>query len=274
MDFLFLWDNSGSSTFINEDTKKALNKTINTISGRFDYHIMLAPLVGDRNNNAVFMSMTEEGLSDDALSIKIDRSRASQGLTAVGNAPGAGSYEEGIQRTIDLLARNQSNGIFRENGYTIVVIMSNGDDRQCGGGGQHSCVGAGKRGFYDGKYNDLMGVKEGLSSQQFRFISITPHRPCRPMGIRPNVHYRNMSNRIHPGDAYDLCNVNDFKKLFDGINKSIRDEIQKHKYDTGPWPAQNLALLTRVRLVSRNLVAPSARTGNASLREGQMDLLT
>jgi len=45
VDFLFLWDNSSSAVFINDQTRQALNQTIDLISNRFDYHIMLAPLV-------------------------------------------------------------------------------------------------------------------------------------------------------------------------------------------------------------------------------------
>ena len=58
VDFLFLWDNSSSTTFINNATKTALNNTIDSISSRFDYHILLAPLIGSGNGDAKFVSET------------------------------------------------------------------------------------------------------------------------------------------------------------------------------------------------------------------------
>ena len=76
VDFLFLWDNSTSSVFINDQTKAALNNTIDLVSSRFDYHMLLAPLVGSGNANAKLISETPDGLSSSALSMKIDRALA------------------------------------------------------------------------------------------------------------------------------------------------------------------------------------------------------
>ena len=45
VDFLFLWDNSSSTTFINSQTKASLNNLINNVSERFDYNILMAPLI-------------------------------------------------------------------------------------------------------------------------------------------------------------------------------------------------------------------------------------
>ncbi|PJB54379.1 MAG: hypothetical protein CO099_01880, partial [Bdellovibrio sp. CG_4_9_14_3_um_filter_39_7] len=80
VDFLFLWDNSSSTTFINNSTKTALNNTIDSISSRFDYHILLAPLVGSGNGDAKFVSETPVGLGSAALGMKIDRSQAANSL--------------------------------------------------------------------------------------------------------------------------------------------------------------------------------------------------
>ena len=40
VDFLFLWDNTSSQTFVNSGTKEALANTVNLISERFDYRIL------------------------------------------------------------------------------------------------------------------------------------------------------------------------------------------------------------------------------------------
>ena len=71
VDFLFLWDNTTSSRFINPETAKALKNTINLISPRFDYHIVLAPLKHqERTNSSEFFLITEntKGLNDEAIS--------------------------------------------------------------------------------------------------------------------------------------------------------------------------------------------------------------
>jgi hypothetical protein len=51
VDFLFVWDNSTSTFFINSQTKQALQSTITLMSDRFDYRILLAPLIDSNTQN-------------------------------------------------------------------------------------------------------------------------------------------------------------------------------------------------------------------------------
>ena len=69
VDFLFLWDNSSSQLFVNDATKKALNDTVNYISSDFDYHIMIAPLLGAGNQYSALFVDSDAGLTSDAKSL-------------------------------------------------------------------------------------------------------------------------------------------------------------------------------------------------------------
>jgi hypothetical protein len=124
VDLLFLWDNSTSSIYINNEAKIALNKVISYVSDRFDYNVMMAPLIGTGNNNSAFFSRS--GITPGSGITKIDKSQAASYLDLFPKAQG--SYENGVTRTVDLLHANQSNGVFRQNAYTLIVIMSNDDD--------------------------------------------------------------------------------------------------------------------------------------------------
>ena len=183
VDFLFLWDNSTSSVFINSQTKNALNNTIDLISSRFDYHIMMAPLMGSGNNEAKFMSETPDGLNQSALNIKIDRTQAANSLN-FSYVPG--NAEAGVQRSIDLIRNNTTNGIFRPNSYVVIVVMSNEDDNSWAT--SYPPADADRVLHVRQKVNDLMCLRGNynppagyscqgfsLNSLQMRFMSIVAY---------------------------------------------------------------------------------------------------
>lgn len=130
VDFLFLWDNSESTYFINSSTKAALNNTLNLISENFNYHILIAPLLlnnGDSTNKEIkLISSDEVGLSSSAKNVRIDQTYATS--TGLSFSVVQGSKEEGLQRAVNLIKSNISNGIFRQNAYLNIVVMSNDDD--------------------------------------------------------------------------------------------------------------------------------------------------
>lgn len=249
VDFLFLWDNSSSQLFVTPETKSALNNTINLIAAeRFDYHIMLAPLIGTGTSNSALVVENTNGLSSTVVSnLVVPQSSAVSILDSMPSQ--AGSGEEGLQRALDLISQNQSNGIFRDNAYTIIVLMSNGDD-----------IKTTTEGFYDGPAtqsyitsikNQLISVRDNqLHSKQFRFISLVAHSACQT-GFRNNYSYKTMSKLIYETpytnsipsptdqagdtspDSYDICTTS-FLHLFDGVNNSITAVLLKHKYQY--WP--------------------------------------
>lgn len=270
VDFLFLWDNSSSTTFINDQTKTALNNTIDLISSRFDYHILLAPLIGSGNSYAKFVSETPVGLGSEALGMKVDRSQAANSL----NFPQVqGTLEAGADRVRELLALNMSNGIFRQGAYHIVVVMSNEDDNSWIQGAYPTAYDRDQ--YVKTKLHQIlclrgnyypspgMGSCSGgsLNSLQMRFISLVA-KTDKCGGSKPtwdqNRVYKELSSKIYTQpysngtpmptdqgnpspdpdgivafDTYDICNQ-DFLHLFDGINNSIQDTLIKHKYDY--WP--------------------------------------
>ena len=268
VDFLFLWDNSTSSVFINSQTKTALNNTIDLISSRFDYHIMMAPLVVNSSNvnyEAKFMSDTPVGLGSSALAMKIDRTYASAYLESFSAA--TGSYEEGVKRSVDLIKSNISNGVFRPNSNVVIVVMSNQDDSSW----HNYPVAAADRADYineqakkllcvRGNYTPSSGVCTGsnLNSLQMRFMSISAFNPegttCGGINSwKQGSTYQEMSKKIYltgytngaqqsdpltggygDYDAYDICSQSNFSYVFDGINNSINSTLLTHKYDY--WP--------------------------------------
>ena len=110
VDFLFLWDNTSSQVFVSNETKSVLRQTINLISDRFDYHIMMAPLVQTILRNKFLISRNSVGLNSSALDIRIDESEAEDSLDSFTTS--GSSEEHGIQRAIDLVSQNRANGIF------------------------------------------------------------------------------------------------------------------------------------------------------------------
>lgn len=263
VDFLFIWDNSTSTYFINNQTRQALNNTIDLISERFDYHVMVAPLIGQGNNNAFFISDTTEGLSHHVINnLRIDRTLAGDRLMAMPKQ--GGSYEAGLSRAVELLSSNMNNGIFRQNAYTMIVIMSNTDDNSWIDGALPDVINRDQyfndvkhqllclRGHYGGNCSG-----PSLNSLQMRFMSIvlhSPHHQC--PGISQGVEnylYRNMSHQIYTAsytdgrptpndqfynpstpDSYNICQQSNFAQIFDGINNSITDQVIRHRYRF--WP--------------------------------------
>ncbi len=272
VDFLFLWDNSTSTTFINSKTKEALNNVIYSISDRFDYHIMLAPLIvrdsDPINFEAKIITESPDGLNNSALAMKIDASLAAQSLNF---SYSSGSKEEGIDRSIDLIKANINNGVFRANSYTYVVLMSNQDDSSWAvdfppsPNDQQNYLRDKTKEFLclRGNYNPQTGSCSGanLNALEMRFMSITAFQDG---GSCPGVSswdkgdtYQKFSKAVYQEpyfvnnknesrqsdqnlradgmyDSYDICSQSDFSKIFEGINSSIRDTILRHKYNY--WP--------------------------------------
>jgi chorismate mutase len=256
VDFLFVWDNSSSQVFITPETKAALNNVITSISDRFDYHIMLAPLLPKfsagrpvqyviaSNDNSLNLPASQQYM-------KIPYIEAPQKLdefTLVG-----GTIENGYDRVIDLLNLNRSNNIFRQNAYTIVVVMSNEDETSdIPPGGVRSNINL--QNVINTKFSQIKQIRDSLNSIQFRFISLVAHKignhSCSNLWD-DGISYRRMSkkiydeinppankptdqnNRLSVADSYSICN-GQFLTLFDGINSTIQEQVIQHVYNY--WP--------------------------------------
>lgn len=226
VDLLFLWDNSSSTFFIDPQVRQALNRLVDNVSNRFDYHIVLAPLIrrSGRPVNDEMRIVTHDtvGLNSQALSLRVSREDASSYLSF---STASGSSESGLERARELLHQNQSNGIFRQGAYTLIVLMSTGNDNSYetgsgfGGGSalrdpyinnkvhELLCL----RGHYDhsygagydgGIYGSNCSGAPSLDSSMMRFISIVANNENRCTqnninNVRVGVTYEMTSNKIY-----------------------------------------------------------------------------
>ena len=226
VDLLFIWDNSSSSSFISNETKTALNSLVANIENRFDYQVMMVPLLANGNNGSYFFSAS--GHSPGNGITTIPTAQASNYISSIGSYPSEASQESGSQRTIDLIRTNKNNGVFREGAYTIVVLMSNGDDNsfvpediddqsyniqyvgeQYARAKAHDllCL----RGFYNtnnsslhnnySTFNSNCSNADSLDATMMRFVSITslfPRSQCNVSKyLRENIVYKNISKHIY-----------------------------------------------------------------------------
>lgn len=249
VDFLFIFDNSTSTNFITPETKAALRNTINYVSENFNYHIMVAPLLtstANVNEGASLTVTNTDGLTSTAVSMVVpnDSNQLLDRVAAIQTQPG--SQEFGFARAVDLISSNRSNGIFRQDAYTIVVTISNenADWVQTGPGQQGN---AAERADFTSNRDNLIGLSNSLNSEQFRYMSLVPAASeCQPF-FKNGWRYREMSQAIYthnqtskPGfvdpspkadpDNFDICSGN-YDYIFTQLNQTIQAIVLNHTYD-------------------------------------------
>jgi hypothetical protein len=260
VDVLILWDNSPSSRFINNDTKKSLNNLINGLADRFDYHIVLAPLIPTNTNPELYLiAYNGQGLSTQIL-LKQDPkvvNITSDQLDAINSfAKKGSSAEAGVSQAISLLTNNQAKGIFREKSNTIVVVISNGNDNS-----SPSVDPVSTAQYISSQVIQLQSLRDQkLKSEIFRFMSIVPHQDgvngsannCPNAGYKKGFVYMGVSREIYSQvptwardaesdlyqDTFDLC-TQDYQHVFDNINRVIQDVTINHVYQYWPISAGN-----------------------------------
>lgn len=257
VDFLFVFDNSTSTNYINAETKSALLGTLTYVSERFDYHVMVAPLLrntSDVNQGVSLAVSSTDGLSASATSLVVanDSSLLLDRAASISSVPGSAEY--GFERVSELISTNRSNGIFRDNAYTIVVMISNEDAdwRQSG----PDIQGPGPEiNDYSTNYTTLTNLSNSLSAEQFRLMSVVPFTDnCEP-SYKQGWRYKKMSRDIYlhnlntktgfsdpdgaePYDSFDLCS-GDFASIFNSINQTINSIVISHVYNYWPVAANN-----------------------------------
>lgn len=272
VDLLFIWDNSTSTRYISNSTKQALSNTINYISDRFDYQVLMAPLLGSGNSNTYFFSKAGLMPSGPSLISKDNASQVISSFPLVG-----GSAESGAKRARDLILGNISNGVFRKNAYTVIILMSNGDDSSFAAGNRaptnsqkityansisHDllCL----KGNYQGGslrtdaslYNSSCSGAPSLDSSMMRFLSIAPSSVCES-NFKPSTVYRTMSQNIAANQGYvqsdytDICNGN-YANIFDQVNSVIADQVVKHRYNYWPVAGNGVELDPSTIVVTRD----------------------
>ncbi len=290
VDILFLWDNSTSTAFINNETKNALARIVDTLSERFDYHIILSPLIGQGNTNSYLIAYDETGLSNSAKNMLIAKNQASIVLNSFPS--GDGNQEKGLTRTVEMLSNNISNGIFRQNAYTIITLMSNESDYSYVTGVDN---GPARIAYLNEKLNSVLCIRgnyngncsgiSSINSQMMRFISIVAqniNNSCANSSINqysigqiyeqmsssiysapytngnPQPHDQDGSTFITRGsesyylyDSNDICKE-DYAGIFDGVNNAIQDTVINHSYNFWPIADGAISLDPNSLLVYRN----------------------
>lgn len=261
VDFLFVWDNSGSQNYVSTATKLALASTVAKISSEFDYRILLAPLIplagkslGDASSGVVFSPK-----SSDTPTKYYNQWRPLDSVAETISLmlpKGSGISELGINRSIALLDTAAKDKIFRTQSHVIILLVSNGDDTGAcytdSSGNEHCDFN------YSWQINYLKQISGlGLSStshplsytldsKQIRFFSLVPFKSACQTAARAGYSYIKFSNEVYRDiptsggalksggpDSYDFCYRNHFENLFSGINNSIRMETPyTYKY----WP--------------------------------------
>lgn len=231
VDILYVVDNSLSSGYINATVKDQIRQTIQSISQEFDYRVMVAPLLPDGQSDTFRPVITNNAAS---LSGSINVVSL-EGLPFFAQ-PLGGNHEEGFKRTHDLISINRSNGIFRNQAHTLIVLVSNGDDKEtesCGGGG-YCFTDPVKMNTAVQRYTNL---RVSLQAKQLRLFTLVAHSSCQS-GWTIGQRYKTISQRvanesnspaISSTDSYDLC-ANNYS-IYAGVNSSIREIVVPHTYN-------------------------------------------
>jgi len=243
VDILYVLDNSGSTVSKDfQSIKSGITNTINSISNEFDYHIYITPLIG-RSSTPItkyplVVNDTTSLPSTNQLNIRTIDSLSKNDFFP---QPSGGQREIGFERSYDIITSNRSNGIFRSNAHTIVVLVSTEDDD--GGityvGGNPSPY---NQNYFNARRNQFLSLKNSpMNAETFRFISVVPFTNNCKTNYRRGNKYIEMSQAIYntlapqykndpARDTKNLCS-NDINGIFTSVNTAIRSVVTGHKYD-------------------------------------------
>lgn len=244
IDFLFVVDNSTSNAYISSSIKSQIQGTINSISKQFDYRVIGTPLLETTNGNNDYQVLAESPASLPSFTLSKQITSSSQ-FTFFSNQV-QGSLEPGLDRVRSFITAHQNDGLFRQNAYLFVVLVSNGYDTDIeqvvNVNGQTGYTSNGAA-IYAQRKASLLQLKTYLNSQQFRLFSIVPHTQCQSGWRAATRSYKQMSQDLYQqhspqltdsgnNDSTDLCGS--VSSVFAGINSSIQQITLPHKYKY--WP--------------------------------------
>jgi hypothetical protein len=301
VDILMLWDNSSSFNFVTNDTKTSMSNLISSVSEKFDYHVLNAPLVPANSASMYEMSLIASDTSSVNGSATAILKTKETAISTLAFSQGAGGSEAGIDRAYNVITANRSNGIFRDGAYTIVVLMSNEDDKGCElATGYNTCTQSDKNNYLLSKKQKMLCLRGNtsayncsgyptLNSSMMRFITISPLSLCSSGLNKINYNYKSLSKFIYESsynngwptsndhlnpdvsgypDSYNLCTIN-FSGIFDGVNSAIKQTLIKHVYSFWPVASSTASVDPDTLVVTRDdgkvLVN---RTGESSPTDG------
>ena len=271
------WDNSSSALFINSSSKNSFNQLITSVSEKFDYHILSAPLISTNSSNSLYEAslVTKDSNSVSGTAAGIIKSK-DQAASSLSFTPAVGSVEPGVDRVTSIIEANRSNGIFRNDAYTIIVVMSNGDDTSCELTKGYNCSTTDWSALLQPKIDKLLCLRgnvsgpncagtTALNSTMMRFINISPLTSCSSGLGKVNSRYRKVAKTLYDTsytngwptsndnlnpftsggisypDSYDICSI-DFNQIFAGVNTSIKQTLIKHVYEFWPVTGSDTSL--------------------------------
>jgi hypothetical protein len=240
--------------WISADVKTAIQNTVGTISNQFDYRIIGTPLLktGNGNQDYQVLAKTPSSLPGTVSNSKV-LSAASQFSFFSGTPANPSEPEAGLRRADEFISAHlsfpgQTNGLFRQNAYLIIVLISNGKDHEVEylNGNFEPQQNLSVFNTRKNRFVGPSGLKQYLSSKQFRLFSVTANvKGCKTGYYSSLKSYTAMSQALHDShnfsannnpydDHYDLCDSDGISSVFGDINSTIQQITIPHKYNR--WP--------------------------------------
>jgi hypothetical protein len=252
IDFLYVVDNSTSNNYISSSIKSEIQNTLSSISDKFDYRVIGTPLLETAGGNDDFQVFAK----DPSFNHPKEVASVSQFTFFSNQVPG--SNEPGLRRIIEFLGAHQTDGLFRQNAYLFIIVVSNGFDTEIetivNANGQTGFTTNGSSIFTQRK-NSLLQFKNYFSSQQLRLFSIVPHSACQAGWRAATRSYVQMSQDLYyqppfpsdqsgrtgqgmPADSYNLCGGT-VSQVFASVNSAIDQITIPHSYKYWPITSTN-----------------------------------
>jgi hypothetical protein len=279
LDILVLYDNTVSMMFHAKELKSAVRDLATGIKYFKDYNICFAPLVADATSSikcqsyVTTMNPQVTGLEPIGIS-----------SVPINTFSSNDNQEKGIGRAFDMLSGNrvgktQADGdpIFRGKSYSVIIVISNGDDTEYCSDGQGNYYSCDMNNWLN-KYSKLIS-DNGL--KQLRFISVVNYKTSSTCGssIRnPGVRYKSFSqmlydyqginddNRVDSDgvkfpDSYDLC-VDNLSSIFSNIASTINQFKVGLTYHS--WPLGDMTNKDPAKLVLKKSTGEILKNNNTS----------
>jgi hypothetical protein len=243
VDILYVVDNSTSTYYVANDIKNAIKNTVDSISKEFDYRVIGTPLLHVDStpfNDYQVLTNSQDPLSSEAVSRKIiSSSELNFFSNTVTDVP-----EAGLRRVVEFINANLNSGLFRQNAYLLVVLISNGRDHEV----EYDPYGNGQTlqytDIFNARKNSFDYIKSHFNSEQLRLFSVTTKPGCTKSGWLPSQKsYIQMSEELYTAsgatdsntskDSYDLCGSG-LSNIFTAVNNSIKQVVVPHSYRY--WP--------------------------------------
>jgi hypothetical protein len=252
VDFLFLFDNSTSTNYLNPQTIASLEGVFSRLPDHYDYHAMVAPLLDNgKTNHPVLVrdvthSVQENGLNLSKLGSRLKGS-AYEISPFTNQEKVGGAYENGFERAYDLINNeyNKGTNVFRKDSYIIITVISNGDDNaylSSTGGLYYPHL---DYNDFEQKKSLLLSLKNvsNLNAIKVRFLSLVANKPtafC--SGARDGDRYRRMSKHLHDlsldtvsnssanPDTFDICS-DSVSDIFSQLDQIIHYVVVPHRYE-------------------------------------------